>query len=254
MRKRIFAMLACILALTLLLAGCVRTEVGVNLKSDGSGSVGTIVLIQKKAYDMMKESGDPFEGKETFCETIDDEEYIGTKESTDYGSADELKTALLALTFAGNISDAEKRVSYDKPENLTDEIVVTPDVREEDSEQAAVFKSVDIEKSGGDLTFRAALQPQADTGGEALSGMGVNELYKLKVTVTMPGEIKSNSAGTAEGKTVIWEIKDLTAENSIEITSSAGDAGIVPVVIFVVLILLLLVAVGVLLVKKKQRK
>ena len=197
MKKRIFAMLACVFAMLCMLVGCVRTEVGVELKSDGSGAVGTVVMIQKEAYDMMKESGDPFEGKETFTETVDGKEYIGTRENTEYGSADELKSALLALTFAGNLSDMENRVSDEKPENLTDEIVITPDEPEnETSEQAAVFKSVEIEKNGGDLTFRAALAPQSDTGSEVLSGMGFNEMYKLKVSVTMPGEIKSHSAGT----------------------------------------------------------
>lgn len=254
MKKRVFAVLACVLALTLLLAGCVRTEVGVNLNSDGSGTVGTIVLIQKEAYDMMKDSGDPFEGKETFTETIDDEEYIGTRESTEYGSAEELKAALLALTFAGNISDAEKRIANEEPENLTGEIVINPDVQEDDSEQAIIFKSADIEKSSGKLTFRAALQPQTDTEGAELLGMGVNDIYKLKVVVTMPGEIKSNSAGTVSDKTVTWDIEDLTADNSIEIVSNAGDASIVPVIIFAVLIVLLLAAVGVLLAKKKQQK
>ena len=254
MKKRIFGLLACVLALTFVLAGCVRTEVGVTLESDGSGTVGTIVLIQKDAYDMMKEAGDPFEGKETYTETIDDEEYIGTKETAEYGSADELKAALLALTFAGNVSDAERRVSDDEPENLTGEIVITPDAPEDNSEQAAIFKSVDIAKDGGSLTFRAALAPQTETGGEELSGMDFNEMYKLKVVVTMPGEIKSNSAGTVEDKTVTWEIDDLTAENSIEIVSDAGDSSIVPVVIFSVLIVLLLVALGILMAKKKQQK
>lgn len=258
MKKRVFAVLACVLALTLLLTGCVRTEVGVNLNSDGSGTVGTIVLIQKEAYDMMKDSGDPFEGKETFTETIDDEEYIGTRESTEYGSAEELKAALLALTFAGNISenisDIEKRIADEEPENLTGEIVITPDVQEDDSEQAIIFKSADIEKSSGKLTFRAALQPQTDTEGAELLGMGVNDIYKLKVVVTMPGEIKSNSAGTVSDKTVTWDIEDLTAEESIEIVSNAGDASIVPVIVFAILILILLAAVGVLLAKKKQQK
>ena len=203
---------------------------------------------------MMKESGDPFEGKETYTETIDDEEYIGTKETTEYGSADELKAALLALTFAGNVSDAERRVSDDEPESLTDEIIITPDVQEDNSEQAAIFKSVDIVKDGGSLTFRAALAPQTNTGGEELSGMGINDMYKLKVVVTMPGEIKSNSAGTVEEKTVTWEIEDLTAENSIEIVSDAGSGSIVPVIIFAVLILFLVIAIVVLLTKKKQQK
>lgn len=255
MKKRIFAMLTCVFAMLCMLAGCVRTEVGVELKSDGSGAVGTVVMIQKEAYDMMKESGDPFEGKETFTETVDGKEYIGTRENTEYGSADELKSALLALTFAGNLSDMENRVSDDKPENLTDEIVITPDEPEnETSEQAAVFKSVEIERNGGDLTFRAALAPQSDTGSEALSGMGFNEMYKLSVSVTMPGEIKSHSAGTVEEKTVTWEIQDLTAENSIEIVSDSGSGSIVPVIIIVLLILLLLAVIGVLLAKKKQQK
>lgn len=255
MKKRIFAMLACVLALMCMLAGCVRTEVGVELKSDGSGTVGTVVMIQKEAYDMMKESGNPFEGKETFTETIEGKEYVGTRESTEYGSADELKTALLALTFAGNVSDVENRVSDEKPENLTDEIVITPDETENtSSEQAAVFQSVEIDQSGGDLIFRAALAPQHDTGSEALSGMGFNDMYKLKVSVTMPGEIRSHSAGTVEEKTVTWEIQDLTAENCIEIVSDSGSGSIVPVVIVIVIFLLLLAVIGVLLMKKKQQK
>lgn len=255
MKKRIFAMLACVLALMCMLVGCIRTEVGVELKSDGSGTVGTVVMIQKEAYDMMKESGDPFEGKETFTETLDGKEYVGTRESTEYGSADELKSALLALTFAGNLSDMENRVSDEKPENLTDEIVITPDEQENGtSEQVAVFRSVEIEKNGSKLTFRAALAPQSDEGSEILSGMGVNDMYKLKVSVTMPGEIKSHSAGTVVEKTVTWEIQDLTAENSIEIVSDSGSGSIVPVIVIVLLILLLLAVIGVLLMKKKQQK
>ena len=117
-----------------------------------------------------------------------------------------------------------------------------------------MFKSVEIEKNGGDLTFRAALAPQSDTGSEVLSGMGFNEMYKLKVSVTMPGEIKSHSAGTAEEKTVTWEIQDLTAENSIEIVSESGSGSIVPVIIIVLLILILLAVIGILFAKKKQQK
>ncbi len=255
MKKRMIAMLACVLTLICMLAGCVRTEIGVELKSDGSGSVGTVVMIQKEAYDMMKESGDPFEGKETFTETADGKEYIGTRESTEYGSADELKSALLALTFAGNLSDMENRVSDEKPENLTDEIIITPDEPEnETSEQTALFKSVEIEKNGGELTFRAALVPQSDMGSEVLSGMGFNDMYKLRVSVTMPGEIKSYSTGTVEEKTVTWEIQDLTAENSIEIVSDSGSGSVVPAVIVIVVILLLLAVIGFLLMKKKQQK
>lgn len=255
MKKRIFAMLACVLAMMCVLVGCVRTEVGVELKPDGSGTVGTVVMIQKEAYDMMKESGDPAPGKETFTETVDGKEYVGTRESTEYDSADELKSALLALTFAGNLSDMENRVSDEKPENLTDEIVITPDEPEnETSEQAAVFRSVEIEKNGGKLTFRAALAPQNDEGSEILSGMGVNDMYKLKVSVTMPGEIKSHNAGTAEKTTVTWEIQDLTAENSIEIVSETGSGSIVPVIIVALLILVLLAVIGILLAKKKHQK
>lgn len=254
MKKRMLALFACVMALTLVLAGCVRTEVGIELNPDGSGTVGTIVLIQKDAYEMMKESGDPFEGKETYTETIDDEEYIGTRETAEYGSADELKAALLSLTFAGNVSGAENRVSDEEPENLTGEIVIAPEAEETESKQAAIFKSVDIVKDGGSLTFRAVLAQQSNTGSEELSGMDFNEMYKLKVAVTMPGEIKSNSAGTAAENTVTWEIDDLTAENSIEIVSDACGGSIVPVVVLAVLIVLLLVAVGVLMSKKKQQK
>lgn len=255
MKKRIFAMLACVLAMMCVLVGCVRTEVGVELNQDGSGTVGTVVMIQKEAYDIMKESGDPFEDKETFTETVEGKEYVGTRESTEYSSADELKSALLALTFAGNLSDMENRMSDEKPENPTDEIIITPDEPEnETSEQAAVFRLVEIEKNAGKLTFRAALTPQNDQDSAILSGMGVNDMYKLKVSVTMPGEIKSHSAGTAEEKTITWEIQDLTAENSIDIVSETSGGSIVPVIIIALLILILLAVIGILIAKKKWRK
>ena len=106
----------------------------------------------------------------------------------------------------------------------------------------------------GKLTFRAALAPQSDEGSEILSGMGVNDMYKLKVSVTMPGEIKSHSAGTAEENTVTWEIQDLTAENSIEVVSETGSGSIVPVIIVALLILVLLAVIGILLAKKKHQK
>ena len=255
MIKRIFTLVSSVLLLAVLLTGCVRTEVGISLKSDGSGTVGTVVLIQSEAYEMMKASGDPFEGKETYTETIDDTEYTGSKSTAEYDSAEELKAALLDLTFAGNAAAMKNRISDTKPEIPSSEIILDETAEESDAAQgASIFNSAEIVSKGGKLTFRAALNPQRSENAEGVSGdMDINEMYKLKVIVTMPGKIESASAGTVEDSTVTWNVENIITENSIEIISNAGGSA-VPMVIFVVLAVLCSGLIVLLIIKNKKKK
>lgn len=237
MKRRFIIVFPFALLLTLLLAGCIRTEVGITLKNDGSGSIGTALLIRADIYEMMSISDDPFEGKDTFSEISNDTEYIGIRENSEYDSAEELKAALFNLTLAdnreGNLVEAEGKTAS--------------------KQNAAIFRSVEIEQENGKLHFVAILNPQSSTDVEGMSGdMDINEVFKLKVSVTMPGKIDFTSAGTTEGKTVIWEIEDLSIKNRIEIVGHTGRSVFPALVITVLLVTTITVLIVLLIIRKRK--
>ena len=176
---------------------------------------------------MLKSESDPFEGKITFTEKIDGEDYIGCKETSVYKSADELTAALLKYRFS-----------------------------DEDSEY--IFKTVDIRKEGTELIFAAEINTQEaepdddDDDSFSFGGTNPNDMFKLNITVTMPGEVKSHTAGTLEGKTVTWDIQDLTASNKIEVVSETGEKDNTSIV--VIIIIVLIVVLVILLIVQKCRK
>lgn len=254
MKKRIAALVSSVLLLAVLLTGCIRTEVGITLHENGSGSVSTSVLIKSDFYNMMKEAGDPFAGKETYTESIDGTEYIGTKETAEYGSAEEIETALLDLSFTGNMAALENRISDTEPPT-GDDVVITetpPDV--DAAEGAVIFKTAEIIKENGKLRFRAALNPQSSEDVEGLSdGMDMNDAYRLKIVVTMPGKIQSASSGTIAENTVTWEITDITAENEMEVVCETGS-GVIPIIVISSILVALIAALIVLLVIRRKKQ
>lgn len=255
MKKRILPLLFSVMLLSLLLTGCIRTEVGVALKPDGSGTVSTAVLIKADAYETIKKSADPFEGQETYTETIDGAEYVGTKSTKRYKSAEELRTALLSLTFMGNVPAIQGRVSDSETQPKNSETTLAEGQEKTDfTTGAPIFKAADIEASGGTLTFKAVLNPQTDTGSESIAHMDMNEIYKLKVVVTMPGTVKTTSVGNVTDKTVTWMVGDITAENDIMVVSEAENGGLIPVYVFGAVLLALTAALTVLMTVRKKHK
>lgn len=252
MKKRVLLILFSVVLLALLLTGCIRTEVGVALKRDGSGSIGTAVLIRSDAYETIKKSADPFEGKQTYTETIDGKEYVGTNNTIKCGSVEEMKKALLSLTFMGNVPAIQGRVSDSVSQPKNSEVTVSE--KTDMSKGAPIFKTAEIVVSGNTMTFKAALNPQTDTGSENIAHMDMNEIYMLKIVVTMPGAIKSASVGSVNEKTVTWTVGDITAENEITIVSEAGSSSLIPVFVFVGVILALIATLIVLLIIRKKRQ
>jgi len=230
MKKKVVLVFAVVILMVVFLTGCIRTELGIFLNSDGSGSVGASVLIKKEFYEMIKEDNDPFEGKITFTEKIDGEDYVGFRETKVYDRAADLTAALLSFKFWDEDSDA-------------------------------IFKTVEIRKEGSDLIFRAELntpESEADDDedeGEAFFSLGdynPNDMFKLHIIVAMPGEVKSHSRGTLEGRTVIWDVQDLTDSNVIEIVSDNG--AVKNTTIALIILFVLIVALVILIVIQKTRK
>lgn len=200
MRKRITAFLLAVLCLTVLLTGCVRTELGVALYKDGTGIITTTVAIEESVYNMTKQGGsDPFEGRDTRTVTYDGTSYVSCSEATE-------------------------KLSYGELENRLK--VIHLDASDETS--PLLFEDVSIEKSGGlfysSFSFKAKTAVQASTDE---SGQNVNDTYKFFVTVTMPGNITQVKGGIVEGNTVTFEIEDLTQENELAVYADSNNVGVI---------------------------
>ena len=91
--------------------------------------------------------------------------------------------------------------------------------------------SVEIGKVKGTYTFKAVLNKI--TGQESL-GYDMNDIYKISVSVEMPGKLKAYSEGEAADNKVVFKIKDLSKENEIYAESTTGSS--IPALIVTVLI------------------
>ncbi len=201
MKKKIAALLLSALCLTILLTGCVRTELGVTLNEDGTGSLTTTVAIKEEAYNTMLQSGsDPFEGRTTEKITYNDTPYISCSETTEQLSYEELENRLKAIRL-----------------DMSDE------------ESPLLFDDVSINKSNGlfykSFTFKSKTAAQVST--EESENQDVNSMYKFFVKVTMPGDITQALNGAVDGNTVTFEIADLTQSTELAAYSDANNVGVI---------------------------
>ncbi len=214
-----------------------------------------MVLIKSDAYKTMKKSIDPFKGQETYTETIDGTEYVGTKSTKKYKSAEDLKNALLSLTFIGNVPAIQNRVSKSETQPENTEVTVAEGADKTDMTKGApIFKTADIQISNDTFTFKATLNPQTDTGSESIADMKMNDIYKLKIVITMPGPIKTASVGSVTDKTVTWEVGNITAGSEITVVSEVGYDSLIPALAFGGVLLAFIAALIVLLFVRKKRK
>ena len=100
MKKTVTLLLSALL-LVFALTGCVRTDIGVSLNKNGTGSVSASLGIEKSVYDQLTALGgsDIFEGKTPEAVKYGDTTYMTVTETKEYGSYDEIKAALLELTY-----------------------------------------------------------------------------------------------------------------------------------------------------------
>lgn len=212
MKKKLAALLLSVVCLASLLAGCVRTELGVALNDDGTGRITTTIAIKEDAYNTMKQAGsDPFDGRSTEKVTYEDTPYISCSETTERLSYEEIENELKAVRL---------------------------DASDEDS--PLLFEDVSIGRSNGlfyrSYTFKARTAAQVST--EESENQDVNSMYKFFVKVTMPGSISQAKDGAVDGNTVTFEIEDLTQSREFAVYSDANNVGVI-IGIIVVMVLIL---------------
>ncbi len=222
MKKTITLLLAA-LALVFALTGCARSDIGVTLNKNGTGSVAVSIGIEKSVYDQLAALGgsDIFEGRTPEAVKYGDTTYMTVSETKEYGSYEEIKAALLELTY--NTDKLDGLTGEEEPaEDPSEYTLYTP---EPEKKNDKIFESVDLDRSTGIFysvyTFRATVNAH-ETESDGLSGA-----YKLTVTVNMPEKITQSKGGSADGDTIVFDFGELTEQTEIAAVSEANNYGVV---------------------------
>ncbi len=245
MKKTVTLLLSALL-LVFALTGCVRTDIGVSLNKNGTGSVTASLGIEKSVYDQLTALGgsDIFEGKTPEAVKYGDTTYMTVTETKEYGSYDEIKAALLELTYN---TDKLEGLSGDAVEPDDDPSGYTLYQPEPEKKNDHIFDSVNIEKTEGIFysvyTFRASVNPP-ETQDSDLKGA-----YKMTVTVNMPDKITQYKGGEPDGKTIVFDFDSLTEQSEVAAVSEVNNYG---VIIGICAALLVAAVVFVIVIKRKK--
>jgi hypothetical protein len=208
---RTTAILVMILAVMMIMTGCIELELGVKINEDETGSLIGVIAYHEDFINYVRENGgeDPLEGENAKLEEIDGENYYVIRKETETISFDELEQTLMSQL----------------PEELFRPFSEGEETGEE--EFTPLFESVKIEKTIKDnvstFVFEAVTSKQEipeETDEEIdIELPPFNQIFRFSITVQMPGEIKEVEGGEQGGNAVTFEIKDFTSSHTIRIVS-----------------------------------
>ena len=249
--KKIIALILCTLGLVLALTGCVREEMRIKLNEEGTGEMIAVTALKLGFYQQLKDMNgvDPFAGQETVNVEYDGEKYVAVKDTVTYASFEELENALREMTFGGDdasvddavsitgetVDDTEKVVVETEPAEDADSVdeyeTVSSDSAAGEIAERKVFKTVEIKKDRSKYSFHAVLN---SVEGESF-GYDISEVFKITISVEMPGKITAYKGGTVNDNVITFDISDLSEETELYVESKTGSA--LPAVIGTVVIL-----------------
>ena len=276
--KRIAILLLSTLTLLTLLTGCVHEDFGIKLNADGTGSIAARIGIEKDVYNQALGLGaDLFSDSESEPTEYEykGKTYVAMTETTEYQSYDELRQALLDLTYETDelaemnsfegeweIGDPEEEdaVLMDEPlPEPEDEAEAEPEddpVEDEPSEDdeagepegdAAetidnhIFKDVVIERNDGlfskSLVFSAKMNAIPD---DPEAETPLSSAFLVSVSVEMPNDITNASENAAvDGNKAVFEISDLTVENEFAVESTQNNTEVIVAIVAVLVLVLI---------------
>ena len=276
--KRIAILLLSTLTLLTLLTGCIHEDFGIKLNADGTGSIAARIGIEKDVYNQALGLGaDLFSDSES--EPIEYEykgkTYVAVTETTEYQSYDELKQALLDLTYETDelakmdsfegeweISDPEEEdaVLMDEPLPVPEDAAVAEseddpaeDEPSDDDEAGEpegdaaetidnhIFKDVVIERNDGlfskSLVFSAKMNAIPD---DPEAETPLSSAFLVSVSVEMPNDITNASENAAvDGNKAVFEISDLTVENEFAVESTQNNTEVIVAIVAVLVLVLI---------------
>ena len=154
--KRIAALILAALTLTVLLTGCIHENIGVKLNEDGTGSMSAAVGVEKNTYDQLLGMGvDLFADSEAEPGEYEykGKTYVSIARTAEYESYDELKQALLDLTYESDelaaLTDLEADEDAPMPEDEDVSVEKIADVPEEETPETDEITEEAAEASAG---------------------------------------------------------------------------------------------------------
>ena len=276
--KRIAILLLSALTLLTLLTGCIHEDFGIKLNADGTGSVSARIGIDKDVYNQALGLGaDLFSDSESEPTEYEykGKTYVAVTETTEYQSYDELKQALLDLTYETDelakmdsfegeweISDPEEEdaVLMDEPLPVPEDAAVAEseddpaeDEPSDDDEAGEpegdaaetidnhIFKDVVIERHDGlfskSLVFSATMNAIPD---DPDAETPLSSAFLVSVSVEMPNDITNASENAAvDGNKAVFEISDLTVENEFAVESTQNNTEVIVAIVAVLVLVLI---------------
>ena len=276
--KRIAILLLSTLTLLTLLTGCIHEDFGIKLNADGTGSVAARIGIEKDVYNQALGLGaDLFSDSESEPTEYEykGKTYVAVTETTEYQSYDELKQALLDLTYETDelaemnsfegeweISDPEEEdaVLMDEPLPVPEDAAVAEseddpaeDEPSDDDEAGEpegdaaetidnhIFKDVVIERNDGlfskSLVFSAKMNAIPD---DPDAETPLSSAFLVSVSVEMPNDITNASENAAvDGNKAVFEISDLTVENEFAVESTQNNTEVIVAIVAVLVLVLI---------------
>lgn len=215
MKKRIIAY-SLLLLITLLLTGCLKQSVAVEMKKNGKGSVVSTLFVEEQTYqELLKAGNDPFNGEETEVSESDGYTWRSCTERVTCKSYEEIEDALLDLRF---------RVDLIDDPTLTYGIEPTP-----------IFSEVHVEKEStlfvNTYSFRATINPQS----VSTEDYDITEIYKLSLTVDIPGKGHSIEGGTLDDGVATFEIESVAEESTYEVVTTQRRWGMTALVVIMLI-------------------
>jgi hypothetical protein len=207
--KHSVAWLPLFFCLLLLLSGCAHEEIGIHWQENGSGTVTTVVGIEKSGYDQLAALGaDPFADKETFTYSLGGKTYVGFKDVREFESTAEMEQFLSELTY----------------ESLPGELSDAPLGEDEEQTSVPVFREVSLHRKRGvfrrTYSFRAVLNP-CPLG--SIPNLPLTADAVTSVRVTLPGQIRETNGETQGENEVLFVLHGLSDGEELTAVSTQTD-------------------------------
>ena len=250
--KKVFALILTCLSMLALMTSCIHEDIGIVLNEDGTGKVAATVGVDKDTYNQLLGMGmNLFDGEEgePFEYEYKGKTYIALSETKDYASYEELRQALLEMTYEtdelADLENAEGWESDEKKQELEED--VSAEKPGDDAEETAgmdnhIFKEVLIEEKKGlfskGVNFSATMNALPDDENEEKS---MAASFHVTVSVETPyGIKKAGETAVVEGNKATFEIEDLSVENTFSV--EAEDTNTELIIAIVVILALILLA------------
>ena len=208
---------------TIALTGCVRMDLNVDVKKDGTGEYNMVLAYNGQYFKEDQIKGDSNEPIKHY--DYDGQDWIGYEKSQEFDTWEDMADDLQGLKGAGN-----------------------------DGSSSGVFKSVEINKKSGlfgtTYTFDAETVPVSGD-----SSMGSMDSYvKFKINVNMPGKVVEGALENATVNDDGTVAVDYNADKAVTVHIETKESGALAIILIIVAVLVVVAAVAIVIVVVLKKK